>query len=203
MDLIRRPKAIDLSFMESPQLVLLQLTGVFDALGIDYVVVGSFASSIHGEYRATGDIDVVADLAHGDIDSFVAALKEDFYVDDLSISRAITHGRSFNIIHLTAIFKVDVFLPATSLGRQQLFRRQRHKLEPGTNQEIWVATAEDTILAKLHWFHIGNEVSELQWRDVKGIICTQGSGLDSDYLRQWADLLGLRGLLERALEESE
>jgi hypothetical protein len=189
--------------MESPQLVLRQLTGVFDALGIDYVVVGSFASSIHGEYRATGDIDIVADLVHEKIDALVGALKKDFYVDDLSIGRAIARGRSFNIIHLTAIFKVDVFLPATSLGRQQLFRRQRHKLDPGGNQEIWVATAEDTILAKLHWFHIGNEVSEMQWRDVRGIICTQGASLDSDYLRQWADLLGLRNLLERALEESE
>ena len=189
--------------MASPQVVLLQLTGVFDALGIDYVVVGSFASSIHGEYRATGDIDIVADLTHENTDSLVAALTKDFYVDDLSISRAITQGRSFNIIHLSAIFKVDVFLPATSLGRQQLFRRQRHKLDPAARQEIWVATAEDTILAKLHWYHIGNEVSELQWRDVRGIICTQGSGLDFDYLRQWADLLGLHSLLERALEESE
>ena len=189
--------------MESPQIVLLQLTRVFDTLGIDYVVVGSFASSIHGEYRATGDIDIVAALGHENVDSLVAAFKKDFYVDDLSIRRAITEGRSFNIIHLTAIFKVDIFLPATDLGKQQLLRRQRHKLDPSASQEIWVATAEDTIIAKLHWYHIGNEVSEPQWRDVGGIIGTLGAELDSDYLRYWADLLGLRSLLERAFHESE
>src|SRR6266850_6487778 len=102
--------------MENPLVVLVQITRAFDALGIDYAVVGSFASSIHGEYRASGDIDIIADLGIGHISSLVAALKEDFYIDDLTIQRAIAGGRSFNVIHLKAIFKVDIFIPATPLA---------------------------------------------------------------------------------------
>ena len=56
-----------------------------------------------------------------------------------------------------AIFKVDVFAASTSLGKQQLARRQLYKLDPEMPEHIWVATAEDTILAKLHWYRIGGE----------------------------------------------
>ena len=164
--------------MENLLVVLIQVTRAFDALGIDYVVVGSFASSIHGEYRASGDIDIIADLEFRHIEPLEAALKEEFYVDDLTIRRALEQRRSFNVIHLKAIFKVDIFVPSTNLVKQQLSRRERHKLDPNEEQKIWIASAEDTILAKLQWYRMGKEVSELQWRDVRGIIGTQGSGLD-------------------------
>lgn len=189
--------------MENPLVALLQITGAFEALGIDYVVVGSFASSIHGEYRASADIDVVADLRPSHIEPLIAALREQFYIDDLSIREAIARGGSFNVIHLTAIFKVAIFIPVSNLGKQQLIRRQRHQVNPDISHEIWIATAEDTILAKLHWFRLGSEVSELQWRDVRGVIVTQGVGLDFDYLHRWAERAGIHDLLERALKESK
>lgn len=189
--------------MENPFIVLSQIVSAFEAIGIDYVVVGSLASSIHGDYRASADIDVVAEIRVEQIEPLVNALKTNFYVDDLSVRRAVTQGRSFNAIHLTAIFKVDVFLAASSLGRQQLERRQLHQLTPDMPQQIWIATAEDTILAKLHWYRLGAEVSELQWRDVKGILGTQGSRLDFDYLRSWAEQEGVLDLLECALAEIE
>jgi hypothetical protein len=65
-----------------------------------------------------------------------------------------------------------------------------------------VATPEDTILAKLEWYRIGEEVSERQWRDVLGIIKVQGNNLDLAYLHQWAKELKVSDLLERALNES-
>ena len=103
------------------------------------------------------------------------------------------------MIHLKAIFKVDVFVPATGLAKQQLARRQSHEIE---EQRIWIAIAEDTILAKLEWYRLGKEVCELQWRDVMGIIGIQGSRLDFDYLKSEARNLGLIDLLERAVEQS-
>ncbi len=188
--------------MENPFIVLLQIVSAFEAIGIDYVVVGSLASSIHGDYRASADIDIVAEIRDEQIDPLVNALRTNFYVDDLSVRKAVTQGRSFNAIHLTAIFKVDVFLAASGLGKQQLARRQLHQLTADMPQQIWIATAEDTILAKLHWYRLGKEVSELQWRDVKGIIGTQASRLDFDYLRLWAERMDVLGLLERAFMES-
>lgn len=35
---------------------------VFEQLGIRYCIGGSIASGIHGEYRATNDADLVADI---------------------------------------------------------------------------------------------------------------------------------------------
>jgi hypothetical protein len=189
--------------MESPLVVLSEITNAFDSLGINYVLVGSMASSIHGEYRASGDIDMVAEIQSEHIGQLVSRLEKTFYIDDLSVRRAIAHGRKFNVIHLSAIFKVDVFAASTSLGKQQLARRQLYELDPGMPERVWVATAEDTILAKLHWYRIGGEVSELQWRDVRGIIGTRGDQLDLEYLQRWAGREGLNDLLERALTESQ
>ncbi len=65
-----------------------------------------------------------------------------------------------------------------------------------------MASAEDTILAKLEWFRAGGEVSERQWSDVVGVLRTVGPGLDQPYLLQWAGTLGVADLLERALGEA-
>jgi hypothetical protein len=189
--------------MESPFVALFQLIDAFTAAGINYVVVGSLASSLHGEYRASADIDVVADIADAQVLPLLNMLSGDFYVDDLVARRAVAQGRSFNVIHLTGIFKIDIFVPSTDLARQQLSRRERHTIEADVPREIWIATAEDTILAKLRWYRLGNEVSELQWRDVKGIFGTQGSRLDLGYLRLWAGRVGVLDLFEQALSELE
>jgi hypothetical protein len=188
--------------MQNPYVVLVEAIRAFDALGIDYVVVGSIASSIHGEYRASGDVDIVADVKPHHVDPLAEKLKAEFYVDDLMMRRAISNGRSFNIIHLKAIFKIDIFIPATELGKQQLARREQHLLDSTGSQQIWIATAEDTILAKLHWYRLGQETSELQWRDITGIIGAGRARLDHEYLGSWAERLKLIDLLHRALAES-
>ena len=188
--------------MINPFVVLIEVIRALDALQIDYVVVGSIASSIHGEYRASGDVDIIARIESRHISSLVESLKNDFYVDDQMIRRAVERGGSFNVIHLTAIFKVDIFITASVLAEQQLKRREQHELGSIADQQIWVATAEDTILAKLYWYRLGDEVSELQWRDVRGIIETRRGMLDLDYLDDWASRLELHDLLQRALAES-
>jgi len=188
--------------MESPLIALFQLIDAFKLVGVEYAVVGSLASSFYGDYRTSADIDVVAEISAEQIRPLVNELIGDFYIDDLAVSRAIAQGRSFNVIHLAGIFKVDIFLPNSDLSRQQLARRQLQLIDGGA-REVWIATAEDTILAKLHWYRLGGEVSELQWRDVKGILGTQGSRLEFDYLRSWAEREGVLDLLERALKELE
>jgi len=65
-----------------------------------------------------------------------------------------------------------------------------------------VATAEDIVLHKLHWYKIGGEVSERQFRDVLGVLKVQGDDLDREYLDRWAEALGLRELTARAFREA-
>jgi hypothetical protein len=61
--------------------VTLAVTGVLERLGVEYLVGGSLATSLHGIPRATLDVDIVADLRMTHLDPFVAALREAFFVD--------------------------------------------------------------------------------------------------------------------------
>ncbi|MDQ3907203.1 MAG: hypothetical protein M3268_02550 [Acidobacteriota bacterium] len=186
--------------MEGPFEVLSQVARAFESLGVAYAVVGSFASSMHGVYRSTADIDIVTDLKSSQVEPLVAALRETFYIDDLAARRAVARHSSFNVIHYDAAFKVDVFVPAEDdFGRQQLARRQRENIAPNVPQEIYVATPEDTILAKLHWYKAGGSVSRTQLTDVRGVVGAQGASIDVAYLREWANRLGVIDLLEQVL----
>ncbi len=72
----------------------------------------------------------------------------------------------------------------------------------GAGPELFVLSAEDTLLAKLEWYRKGGEVSERQWSDVLGILRTQGPALDDAYVRRWASEIGVGDLLERARSEA-
>jgi hypothetical protein len=85
---------------------------------------------------------------------------------------------------------------------EEMQRRVRHPLTPDGLHETWLATPEDTILAKLDWYRLGGGVSDRQWGDVTGVMKVQAENLDLAYLRRWADELRLRDLLERALGDS-
>jgi hypothetical protein len=182
--------------------VTLQVTNLLDNLGVPYVIGGSMASIIHGMLRTTMDVDIVADIQQEQIAAFVMGLHDAFYVDEPMIRQAIAHRSSFNLIHLHTMFKVDIFIPqGRPFDRQQIARRIGERVGPDSEEQIWVLSAEDVVLAKLDWFRLGGEVSERQWRDVLGVLKTQQATLDRAYLNQWARTLGVADLMKRALEE--
>lgn len=63
------------------------------------------------------------------------------------------------------------------------------------------ASPEDTLLHKLVWYKLGNEISERQWRDVHGLLEVQGDALDQQYLDRLAPALDVVNLLARARRE--
>ena len=189
--------------MENPFKVLSLVASVLEQQRITYVLVGSFASSIHGMYRSTADIDIVADVHSEQVIPLLTALQENFYVDEHAVHEAIDRRQSFNAIHFDSVFKVDIFIPkADEFSRKQIERRELRKLAPDVEQMVYVATAEDTILAKLRWYDSGGRVSNTQWTDVVGIIGASSSILDLDYLRDWAKRFSLTELLDRAFKEA-
>lgn len=181
-----------------------QVTAVLDALGVPYVIGGSFASMVHGMVRATMDADIIADLQPQHAAALVAALGDQFYTPGEPVMRqAIERRGSFNFIHLATMFKIDIFVPGErAFDQQQLQRRIGEQVGSLSAEKLWVLSAEDVVLAKLDWFRQGGELSERQWRDVLGVIKAQSPGLDGVYLRQWAELLGVGDLLARALVEA-
>ncbi len=100
------------------------------------------------------------------------------------------------------MMKVDLIpLKQRAYTREEARRAQTQILEAGT-RPVRVASAEDAILTKLEWFVLGGGSSGRQWNDILGILKRQGVALDLGYLARWADALGVRDQLERALVEA-
>jgi len=189
--------------MDLPLSVLAHVAGALERLGIQYVLVGSFASSMHGMYRATADIDILADIKTDRVRPLLEVLQQSFYVDEQAMRKAVAQRRSFNAIHFDSVFKVDIFVSKDDdFARIQLNRRELRRISPDKDDAVFVATAEDTILAKLRWYQAGDEVSTNQWNDVVGILGTTHDTLDLQYLRSWSEKLGVTELFQKALNEA-
>ncbi len=188
--------------MDLPLSVLSQVTATLEQQNISYVLVGSFASSIHGMYRSTADIDILADIHTEQVHPLFDVLQNSFYVDEHAMRDAVAQGRSFNAIHFDSVFKVDIFIATTNeFALTQLNRRQLRKISPEKDEALYVATAEDTVLAKLRWYRAGHETSTTQWNDVLGVLGASGSSLDLEYLHTWASKLEIEDLLQKALAD--
>jgi hypothetical protein len=177
--------------------VALRIAQALESVGATYFVGGSLASSLHGEPRATNDIDFVIDIALGKIDALAAALGSDFEVDVDMLRDAVLHGRSANVFYLPLALKIDFFGHAHGpyddaefLGRRAVAVRDARALV--------VKSAEDTILRKLLWFREGGGLSDRQWRDILGVLRAQQGNLNEAYLDDWAKRLGVADLLDRA-----
>jgi hypothetical protein len=189
--------------LSEPVLVVAQLARVFDDLEIRYVVGGSLASSVYGIPRATQDVDVVADVKLTDVDAIVSALVEEFYIDGDMIRDAIRRRASFNVVHLATMFKADVFiLQGDSWSREEMARARTEQFDiPEGKVAVRFASPEDTLLHKLVWYKLGDQISDRQWGDVIGVLKVQGEALDQQYLDRWAPLLDVFDLLLRARKQ--
>jgi len=107
----------------------------------------------------------------------------------------------FNLVHFGTGLKIDVFVVADSEYERRV--RARRVSAPigdsGRHRRLWIASAEDTVLAKLAWYRRGGGTSERQWSDVQGVLELCGPELEVEYLRRWAPVLGVADLLEQAL----
>lgn len=192
---------------------MLLVTQELEAQEIPYFVGGSLAAIVHGEYRATRDVDIVVDLHRQHISTLVQAWENAFYVQAEDIWEAIQsavrartdarHRATFNLIHFDTGFKVDIFVySGRPFEAAQLARRAAEVVATEPERTVYIASAEDTVLAKLEWYRLGGEVSDQQWRDITAVLKVQTTALDRDYLSRWAYVLGISDLLTRALADA-
>lgn len=178
--------------------------GVFERLGVTYQIGGSVASSAYGVARSSLDVDVVADLGPSHVDPLVDSLRDAYYADRHLIAEAVRRRGSFNLIHLSTMMKVDVFvLKDRPYDRESMRRRRLETLEEAAAApSVYLTAPEDVVLHKLEWYRSGGEVSERQWLDVLGVLKVQRENLDREYLTRWASALGVDDLLGRAFEDA-
>ena len=115
--------------------------------GIEYFVTGSFASSVHGEFRATSDIDIVAALDVKRLESLLDELSSTCLIDLDQAREARAIDGSCNLIHLTTYLEVDVFPCASAFDREAMRRAVAVQL-PGAGEPLRVASLEDIVLSK-------------------------------------------------------
>ncbi len=183
--------------------LLLHLDGILQPLGIRYVVGGSLASSVHGEVRATNDIDVLIEIPEETVPAFVASLKPTFDIWEDTVRRSLEEHRSFSALHLEWHVKVD-FFPAggSPLDASELQRSQRVQLPDAPGAQVPVSTAEDIILRKLEWYRRSGGVLERQLRDVVGVLKVRAQELDLPYLREWSRTMGVGDELDQCLADA-
>ena len=182
---------------------LVPVAKVLQSLGVRFFIGGSIASSFHGAARSTMDVDLVADLKSENIEPFIGRLNiDEYYVSRAAIEDAINRKSCFNVIHLATSFKVDIFiLKKREFDISSMNRAIPGKVDLHSGFEVPIASPEDTILSKLEWYRLGNEVSERQWDDVVRVMKILGDTADQEYLERNAAELGVSALLQKLLRE--
>ena len=111
---------------------------------------------------------------------------------------AITRRGQFNIIHPASGLKIDFILKKdTPYDRIQFERRQRQPLIPG--RDAYFARPEDVILYKMLYFPEGG--SERHLRDIAGMLRISGTEIDTAYVAEWSERLGLNDIWKSVLHQ--
>jgi len=183
--------------MEQHEL-LRHLVRSFESLGIQYILTGSVASMAYGEPRLTNDIDVVADIREEHIEGLKRCFREDeFYLSEEAVREAVRRGRQFNIIHLSSGLKVDVIIRKKDAFDNSRFSRFK-RLGVTEDTEANFAAPEDVIIKKMEFYKEG--ASEKHLRDITGILKVSGDIIDYDYIRRWADEMGVEDIWAAVLK---
>jgi hypothetical protein len=176
-----------------------RLIAALEQVGIPYMVTGSFASSAHGVVRGTRDIDVVIAPTEEQLRALVAQFPDDhYYADEADALEALRHHSQFNIIDFASSWKADLIMRRPRPFSQVEFERRRSYVIQGV--PLFIATAEDILIAKLEWAKAGE--SERQIEDAAGVLSAQGASLDRAYVERWVGELELWPQWQRALERS-
>jgi hypothetical protein len=167
-----------------------RVTQLLEAAGIPFMVAGSFASTAHGLPRTTQDLDLIIDPpSAAEFEALLASTPADQYYVDADTARDALRRRSmFNLIDLASGWKIDLILRKDRpFSRDEFARRMKMTI---LGVSVFVASPEDTIVAKLEWSKQSGG-SERQRRDVAGVLANAGEALDRVYIERWVRDLDL------------
>jgi hypothetical protein len=169
--------------------VLRRITAALDRDGITYMLTGSFASAQYGALRSTQDLDIVIAATPTQLRTFVESLPSVEYYSDLGAALEAHKRQSlFNVIDLATGWKIDLIIrKSRAFSREEFDRRQLVTVQ---GLPLFVATAEDVIVAKLEWSKLAQ--SQRQLDDVATILKLTWEALDRSYLGKWISELDLK-----------
>jgi hypothetical protein len=176
-----------------------RLVDLLSKAGIPYMLAGSLSSSFHGRPRATNDVDMVIAPAESQFGRFLDDLGPGYYVSREAAWAAFHRKSEFNIIDIKTQWKADLWIRDDRPFSVEEFNRRQRAVVLGV--DVWVASPEDVILSKLEWAK--DSGSQQQRQDVLGVLQVQRGHLNREYLRRWAQELGVTDTLDELLKEVE
>lgn len=185
----------------SQQQLLAKVVRALEESGSQYMLTGSFASSLQGEPRLTHDIELVVVIQKATVPKLLASFPPpDFFLDKDNVEEAIKAKTMFSLLNVVEGDKVDFWPLTDDPFDVSRFRRKRREYALG--MQLFVSSPEDTILAKLRWAKMSGG-SEKQFRDSLRVYEVQHDSLDMNYLREWVAALGLDEYWIRLLKEAK
>lgn len=162
--------------------VFQSLTGALENAGIEYMLVGSFASTRYSSPRSTQDIDLVISATPAQLRVLTQELiQKNYYVELDAALEAQRQESLFNIMDRDTGWKIDlIFRKSTNFGLEEFKRRRKIELH---GLPVFVASPEDVIIAKLQWAKLG--ASQRQIEDAGAVLKVLGHELDMAYLEKW------------------
>jgi hypothetical protein len=111
--------------------LLTRISRLLDATGVDYMLTGSYASSLHGTPRATQDIDVVLAPTGKQLAALLKLLPDtDYYVSSEAAFDALSRRSQFNVIDFSTGWKIDfIIVKDRDFSREELGRRRVQDLD--------------------------------------------------------------------------
>lgn len=188
---------------DAPGAAIRKVVEAFEQMNVSWFLTGSIASSLHGLPRSTNDLDIVMALSPSAVGNLVERLGDGYFADAVMIRQAILKRQSCNLIWLETMMKIDLMPPRFAFDGEAMQRRVKATIDEGQGAtlSVMVASAEDTILAKLFWYQAGGQTSQRQVSDIRGIVSVQGSRLEQTYLDKWIEVLEL-GDVWRAISQA-
>lgn len=172
--------------METDQgLLLKEITSFLEKNKIKYMITGAWSAIFYGRPRASHDIDFVIEAEKDEIKKLkkiFGELPSEFTLQKSAIEEAILQTGFFNVFHLPTMLKLDFYLLDNDEFNKIRFARK--KKEKILGKDMYIASAEDTILKKLLWYT--DSKIEKHLIDAAFVYQIQKNNLDDKYLFDWA-----------------
>ena len=169
-----------------------------DRSGIPDMATGGVALLAHGEPRFTADADIVITPVAETLEVFLRGREPDWYVSSEAAHDALRDRGMFNVVETTTGWKADLIVMRDEPFDSAAFSRRRAISALGIS--FYGVSPEDLVLSKLR--RAAETHSEKQIQDAFGVLAVQGGALDEEYMRRFAQELGVGDTLENLLQDS-
>ncbi|HJZ91321.1 MAG TPA: nucleotidyl transferase AbiEii/AbiGii toxin family protein [Gemmataceae bacterium] len=174
---------------------LVELTRLFDRLGLAYALMRGLAVRVYGIPRATYDIDFTLAIRREYLEGLYQAVEGLGYtVPEAYASGWVDEVAGMPLVKFRLYVEdngidIDVFLAESPYQHEILARRRR---EEADGVAVYLVSPEDLILLKL----IAGRPRDVA--DVHNVLFIQGQ-VDVAYMREWSERLGIADRLAEVL----